>query len=289
MFGLVSLEDVNFMDAVAAAASAGSGFVPQWVRSTKYVKLFRTGPTSGIRTDIFPYVKASINAADDIAGTSDVSGIAAAIGANHSWVVASAGWTISTGLTIAHQPDVPRNLVVAVYNNAGGTHSTTACSWVIVGTFNGAAQTETITTPGSVSMANSKMIYMTGWKPFDSITSITPSAAVGFVGLEVRVGIGSRIGLSQALLTPVYTDVNLITQTAVPVAISLATKADQTTGVVNVVAGEESVLFSTVTANDYCIVKYATAGGPTAAAALSEHGNGETVATPTLRVMAFGV
>lgn len=276
MFGLSSLEDVNFSESVTASAT--SGFTPQWVRSTKRVRLL-TGATAGAKTEVFPYVKASINAADDVTTDKVIGDIATLLGANHSWIVASATFTEATPLSIAHQPDVPRNLVYCEYRNAGDTNASVSCDFVTVGTFNGATVQETINLP-TATFADGDIIYRTGYQPFDSITSITPSVSAAAAAYEVRVGIGSRLGLSASLLGPAYTDVKLITRSAVPVAISLVT--GQTTGTVKPTVGMQSVLFSTITANDHCIVKYLTG-------AFAEWDNGVDIGTPTLRVTAIGV
>jgi hypothetical protein len=290
-FGLLSLEDVVIMDGCGAIAAGGTtGLIPHWDRSTKMLQLFRVGPATGTKTDVFPYTQASINAADDVSGDKVVSDVATLLGANHSWIVTSATFTAAGALEIAKQPDVPRNLVYCELRNAGATNASTACNFVTEGTFNGATVTETINLPVT-TMANADIIYRTGYQPFDSITSITPSANAAAAAYEIRIGLGSRLGLSQALLTPVHTDVKLITQKAVAVAISNVT--DQTTGTVKTTAGKESVLFGTIAANDDCVVKYDCVGGPAASASLAEVGNitltAAGTATPTIRVMALGV
>jgi hypothetical protein len=200
--------------------------------------------------DVFPYVKASIVAADDVTGTIAFSTAAAVLGANYNWISVTAVPSNGVAETLAHQPDVPRNLTIVCHNINGGAVANAATSWAVVGVYNGAAQTETISIP-AVSQVNGNMIYKSGAKPFDSITSITPTITGGTetAGFQTAIGIGGLIGLSKPLYTPAEADVELVTQTAVPVAISSITSATNNT-----------IKFATITANDYLVVKYKTGG-----------------------------
>ena len=212
-------------------------------------------------TDIYPYAKASIVAADDIAGTTAFSTVAAVMGANSDWISATAAAATGVAATIAHQPDIPRNITFCCHNINGGTVNSTQVSWAIVGTYNGAAQTETVVIPGSVSMANGKMILKSGAKPFDSVTSVTPTGT-DTTGFQTQIGIGGLVGLSRSLYTPAESDVQMVTQTAVPVAISSITSTTNNT-----------IKFATITANDYLFIKFATKNynaTPTITGALAE-------------------
>lgn len=106
-------------------------------------------------------------------------------------------------LTIAAQPDVARNVVIAAHNDSGGAlnlyEGTT--TFRVTGVFRGETQVEDISVTSSAAnkaIANAKYRAWSGVKPFDSITSITlvtPIAAVPAAGLKLAVGIGVLMGL----------------------------------------------------------------------------------------------
>lgn len=276
-FGLTSVEDINFLDQVT-----DQGFVPYLVRKAgatdHAIKLYRAVSANGMKTDTFPSVLASTNAADDVAGTTDYSTVATVLGANYGWIVATGADTAATPRTIAHQPDVPRNITVCVHNINGGTVNCAAGTFTIVGTFNGSTVSEVLTF-AAVSHANGKMSLKSTSQVFDSITSITPSAS-SVSGYQTICGIGSRLGLSAPLANAAYTDVVLISQDGANVAITEVT--DQTTGTVTATAGKESVLFATQVAAKDNIVKYMAKGTAELAAATN-------VGINHIRVMAIGV
>jgi hypothetical protein len=109
-----------------------------------------------------------------------------------NYIVASANMK-TTAYTIAHQPDVPRNITVT--QTAVGT-TDIGVPFVIVGTdYNGGALTESIT-----SVAGSTVV---GAKAFKTITSVTSpawviNAASTSTADTVVVGVGSLIGLPYA-------------------------------------------------------------------------------------------
>jgi hypothetical protein len=253
---------LTHLDTLIVLNPQAGGYVLGWNgTTTNTAKIQCYGPNaagtvSGIGsaavTDTFPYVKASITAADNVTGSVAFSTAAAALGANYNWISVTAVPSNGVAETLAHQPDVPRNISIVCHNINGGTVANAATSWAIVGTFNGAAQTETIAIP-AVSNVNGNMIYKTGAKPFDTITSITPTITGGteVSGYQTAIGISSKIGLSRGLLTPAVADVLIATQTAVPVVLS--------SGNVVATAGIQNVNFATITANDYLVVKYMTA------------------------------
>lgn len=106
-------------------------------------------------------------------------------------------------LTIAAQPDWPRNVVIAAHNDSGGPlnlfEGTT--TFRVTGTFRGETQVEDInvtSTGANKAVANTKYRAWTGVKPFDTITSIklaTPVASVPDAGIKMAVGIGILMGL----------------------------------------------------------------------------------------------
>jgi hypothetical protein len=126
----------------------------------------------------------------------------------------------TTPLTIALQPEVPRNIVICHKNNSGGAAvAQVACTYAIVGTFNGAAQTDTITFADTSNVANGKYRAVYGVKPFDTITSITPSLSQN-ANMQRCAGPGSLLGFPTALSTPAEADVVLFSILGVPVSIT---------------------------------------------------------------------
>jgi hypothetical protein len=110
-------------------------------------------------------------------------------------------------LTIAESPDISRNVCICVTNDSGGALNlyVGAVSFDIVGTYKGAAQTETITitvTNAQKAIANGKYRYKYGVKPFSTITTITQTNyAVDKManGLKISAGLGSKVGLLNTL------------------------------------------------------------------------------------------
>jgi hypothetical protein len=119
-------------------------------------------------------------------------------------------------MTVAAQPDISRNVCVCVTNDTGGALNlyVGSTSFDIVGTYKGAAQTETISitaTNAQKSVANGpKYRYKYGVKPFTTITSITQTAyATDKMAntLKISVGLGSKIGILNTLATPAAADI----------------------------------------------------------------------------------
>jgi len=304
--GLSQLENVIVLNSQASGYQVGfNGVTSNAAKLQVYVPSgtgtisWGSAPTNtaigfASQQDVFPYTKASKAPADDVAGSalySDITGGGSLLGANYAYVVTSAVPSNGVTLTIAAQPDVPRNVNICCHNINGGTVANAATSYLITGTFNGAAQTETIAIP-AVSMADGACIYKSGAKPFDTIASIVPTITGGteVAGFQVIAGIGSKIGLSRLLYTPAEADVKIVTKTGAPVAISSITTAT---------AGSECVNFGTIAANDYLVVKYKTKAYtttptitlgtvPTIASAITQ-ASGNLATTPgTIYYMAIG-
>ncbi|MFN7930337.1 MAG: hypothetical protein U0Y68_20895 [Blastocatellia bacterium] len=161
----------------------------------------------------------------------------------------------TTAFTIAAQPDVPRNVSISCKNTNAGASTGNAVDFVIVGTFRGAAQTETIsfTALQLTSTAQNEVANKYGSKPFDSITSITPSAAQP-ANWQHAAGVGSKIGLLVDLLTPATADVIKLTKNAANLS---------TSGIVD--ATNMTVNFGTLSDGDDVAVIYRTAAQPVAA------------------------
>jgi len=192
-----------------------------------------------------PYCAAATSA-NDVAGTTNYSALQANCAA-----VAALATANANALTIAAQPVTPRNICIAQKNTGGANPAnSTARTYAVVGVFNGAAQTDSISIPGSVSMASNKGILVYGTKPFDSVTSITPSGA-GTSGFEHAAGIGSVLGLPATLATPAYTDIVQITKQGA--AVPAVTGSSPGAGKLN--ATKDGLDVGDITANDNIVVK----------------------------------
>ena len=142
---------------------------------------------------------------------------------NSQLLLAETSFTTLAGtMTPTAQPDLPRNIMITIRNNSGGSldlfQGTT--TFLITGTdVNGAALTESVTlvsTSGNKAVANTKYRYVQGVKAFKTVTSdaITNAPAGGLLG---SLGVGTRIGLPSPLQTPAVADVKQITVNAAPV------------------------------------------------------------------------
>lgn len=114
----------------------------------------------------------------------------------------------TTAFTIAVQPDFPRVVGIGFKNTNAGASTGNAVNVVIVGTFRGAAQTETIsfTALELTSTAQNEVAFKYGAKPFDTITSITPSAAQP-ANWQHAAGPGSKFGLTTPTLNNAESDI----------------------------------------------------------------------------------
>lgn len=178
--------------------------------------------TTRIDCQCYPYVKGSANTDSENADTATEP-------TNHTTIVAEVTQTdVATALgvlTVAGQPDIPRNVCVCITNDSGGAlnlyEGTT--TFQINGTFRGVATQEEITftsTAGNKSIDDSgadqyRVKY--GVEPFDTITSVLqPGYATDAMagGLKISVGFGSKIGLYNDLATPIEADVVKLTKNA---------------------------------------------------------------------------
>ena len=161
----------------------------------------------------------------------------------------------TTAFTIAASPDLGRNVCVGINNNTGGTATGNAADYAIVGTWKGAAQNETISfSAGDLTdVPDTTYAVKYGSKPFDTITSITPSAAQPANWRHVA-GIGSKVGLHNSLKTPAEADVLKITKNAANLAV---------TGLVNTT--NMTVNLGTLADNDDFQIVYAVKSGEVAA------------------------
>lgn len=121
------------------------------------------------------------------------------------------------------QPGVPRNVVITIANDSGGSLNLYEgkTTFTITGTnVRGTAMTETVeltSTSGNKAIANTKFRFVQGVKAFASVTSVTwDNAPDG--GLKLSLGIGTRFGLPMPLQAGVYGDVLKVTVNAANVA-----------------------------------------------------------------------
>ena len=160
---------------------------------------------------------APANVAGSVAANIGIAG--GALPVNGGLISNLAAANNTTAFTLATQPDFPRNVSISFKNTNAGASTGNAVSVVIVGTFRGAAQTETIsfTALELTSTAQNEVATKFGAKPFDTITSITPSAAQP-ANWQHAAGPGSKFGLTTPTLNNAESDiteelVNGVTQT----------------------------------------------------------------------------
>lgn len=135
----------------------------------------------------------------------------------------------TTAFTIALQPDISRNVSISLKNTVAGASTGNAVTFTIVGTFRGAAQTDTIafTALELTSTAQNEVATKHSVKPFDSITSITPSAAQP-ASWQHAAGPGSKLGLPTATATNAEADLIKLTKNAANLAITGLYSTNQT-------------------------------------------------------------
>lgn len=235
----VALEDSGGYSYDAILASDGSSFkLKAWKGASGTI----SAPTASYTTRTWAYMKGSAN-------TDQESADQASTPTNGALLKALAAADNTTALTPTTQPDYPRNICVVIKNNEGAAaHNLVASNYTVVGTYNGQAQTEVIAFTDTSSVAATKFRYKYGVKPYDSVTSVTPSAAQA-ANMQHSLGVGSKMGLARSLFTPAEADVVKLTAQGANVAISSI--VDTTNNTINT---------GTRTDNDHVSVKYAAKG-----------------------------
>lgn len=196
----------------------------------------------------------SVYTQGDIKGSANTDAVGAGnyitIPTNGNLISTLAAANNTTAFTIALQPDIPRNVCVIIKDTSGGAADGNAADYVIVGTFRGVAQTETIsfTALNLATMSNGNIAAKYGVKPFDSIASITPSAAQP-AGFEHGVGPGSKLGIPTPTATNAEADLIKLFKNAAALA---------TTGLYST---NQTVNFGTLADGDDISMEYAVAGG----------------------------
>jgi hypothetical protein len=162
------------------------------------------------------HCKSVLGSANTNAETADGAGLPTN-GALISAVETQANIVTALGvLVIAAQPDIARNVCIVVTNDSGGALNlyVGTTSFLVTGTYKGAAQTETISitvTDAQKSVANTpKYRYKYGLKPFSTITTIVQTNyAVDKMAnaLKISAGVGSKIAILNTLATPAAADI----------------------------------------------------------------------------------
>lgn len=242
--------------------SGSAGYEYRYVKSTGKVKVFQSAPGGGV----IAYAES------DIKGSTSVNiGIASgALPVNGALLSTLAAANNTTAFTIALQPEIGRNISISLKNTVAGASTGNAVDMVIVGTYLGVAQTETIsfTALELTSTAQNEVATKFGSKPFDHITSITPSAAQP-ASWQHGCGPGSRIALPRPLLTPAEADVLKLTKNAADLVV---------TGLVDTT--NSTVNFGALADGDDVSVEYNSAAFPAgelAAAAFPAGVTGDTI------------
>ncbi len=199
-FGSKPLEGVVVLGVLTALAA---NYAPVYDALNKKLVINGGSSGGGSFTYLLPNIKGS--AAADVAIASGT------LPTNGGYISAAAAANNTTAFTIAAQPDFPRNISISLKNKVAGASTGNAASYVIVGTFRGAAQTETIsfTALELTSTAQNEVATKFGSKPFTTVTSITPSAAQP-ASWDHYAGPGSKFGLTVPTLNNAETDITQI-------------------------------------------------------------------------------
>ena len=185
----------------ATTAGTPAGTVDQVTGTVAQVTGTNTDPVATYITLGSSYLRGSANTSSDAADQ-------ASSPTNGAFIYALAAANNTTTITtFASQPDVARNVCVCHKNTSGGNLAQVACVYTFTGTYNGAAQTDTVTFADTSNIATTKFRYVYGVKPFDTITSVTINFAQGNVAIQRSIGLGSMIGFPRTLFTPAEADV----------------------------------------------------------------------------------
>lgn len=216
MLGLMSIVDLH--------ARPKSGYIFEYVTTTQLLKAYRSAAFAGVAA-LSQFAFADAKGATAItAGNATTDLNSDIVNANLLSTYAAVSTLIAGVLVIALQPDAPRNVQINIKNSTGGPLNLYEgnMSIAIVGTFRGAAQTETLvwtSTSGNKAVAAGKFRALGSVKPYDTITSITitntPAAT-----LEIGAGPGHLIGLPVDPINNAETDLIKLVVTGANVAIS---------------------------------------------------------------------
>lgn len=238
------------IDAVIPVNSGQSGYDFNFVTSTSKI-LIRNAAGGGTFTATGTTTLTEVGSDMKGSANTDLTGAGGAAPTNSALISALAAADNTTAFTIANQPDQGRNIGIGFNNNTGGPASGNATNVAIVGTFNGVVQNETITFSGAdlTNVTNGNYVYKYGSKPFDSIASITPSAAQP-ANFRHVAGPGSKVAMYNALKGAAISSVVKLTKNAADLAPA---------GIVDV--ANQTVNFGALTDGDDIIIKYVVPSG----------------------------
>lgn len=220
---------------------ADGGYQFKYNTATSALQVFR-GAGSAINIYAESDIKGSVSADVGIAsGTLPTNG--------QLWSTL-ADAAVLTAFTIALQPDISRNVSISLKNTVAGASTGNATTFTIVGTFRGAAQTDTVsfTALELTSTAQNEVATKHSVKPFDSITSITPSVAQP-ASWQHSAGPGSKPGLPTPTATNAEADLIKLTKNAANLSPTGLYSTNQT------------VDFGVLADGDDISIEYAVAGG----------------------------
>lgn len=247
------------IDTKSGVADGGYSF--KYNSSSGTMQVFR-----GAGAPIFAYtqgdIKGSVSADVGIAsGTLPTNG--------QLWSTLADAATL-TAFTIALQPDFARNVSISLKNTVAGASTGNAVTFAIVGTFRGVAQTDSVsfTALELTSTAQNEVATKHGVKPFDTITSITPSAAQP-ASWQHAAGPGSKIGLPNPSATNAEADLIKLTKNGAGLAVTGLYSTNQT------------VDFGVLADGDDIVIEYNVAGG-------QEVASGFDLSAITARLLVIG-
>lgn len=220
---------------------ADGGYSFKYNVATGKIQVFR-----GAGAPIFVYVQGDIKGSV----SADVGIASGTLPTNGQLWSTLADAAVLTAFTIALQPDISRNVSISLKNTVAGASTGNATTFAIVGTFRGAAQTDSIsfTALELTSTAQNEVATKHGVKPFDSITSITPTVAQP-ASWQHSAGPGSKLGLPIPTATNAEADLLKLFKNAANLAITGLYSTNQT------------VDFGVLADGDDISIEYNVAGG----------------------------
>lgn len=263
---LLSVPGIRFLTGLLQLAhnTAADGYAFQWNDETQKLQ-YLSGVLGGSPT-------AFVYSESDIKGSS-ATNVAIASGSlptNGALISSLADAANTTAYTIALQPDIGRTIGIGFKNTNVGASTGNAVDVVIVGTFKGAAQTDTVsfTALELTSTAQNEVAYKYGVKPFDTITSLTPSAAQPS-GWQHAAGPSSKIGMPRPTANNAEADIIKLTKNAAGLSPTGLWSSNQT------------INFGTLADGDDISMEYFVAGA-------GEVANGTDLSTLRFTVLAKG-
>jgi len=164
---------------------------------TANIRLFNGQFAPNVQEDSFSNILGATNANSENVDAAAPPLNATAIAPTST--VAAGAWTVGA----ITPPDCLRNVCIVIENNTAGALNLFqgVMTFTVIGKINGVTVSELITftsSAGNKSIAMAQNRFKYGVQPFDSITSVTLNN-VPDNGLDIAVGIGSKIGIVNPL------------------------------------------------------------------------------------------